>query len=388
MSKPTDYDAIVLGVGAMGASTCWRLAKRGARVLGIERGAVPNAIGSSHGYTRMTRSAYCEHPDYVPLVRSANTLWRELEAQTDERVLFLEGALYMGAPDSPLIAGSKRAADEHSVPYEILGGDELSSRFPQFALPGAYVGLLEREAGYLRPELAVSLLAVRALAQGAEIHGCETALDWHEDKGGISVRTDQGEYRAAQLIVAAGAWSSKMLAGLRIPLDVTRQALVWVWPRRPERFQPGVVPVWAVGHEDASMHYGFPMLKDNPGLKIALHAPGPPADPDTLDRRPQPSDEATVRQFLRDVVPDADGPLLSIRICMYVNSPDHHFIIDRLPSSDRVTIACGFSGHGFKFAPVIGDALADLALNGGTSHPIGFLGLSRFDCAATRRRGS
>jgi sarcosine oxidase len=375
---PRSYDIIVVGVGAIGAAACWRLAQRGLKVLGLEGNGVPNAQGSSHGYTRMTRSAYCEHPDYVPLVRRANVLWRELESETGRHLLHLVGALYMGAPTSDLIAGSKRAADEHRLAYESLNRRELAKRFPQFQLPDDYVGLLEAEAGFLRPEVCVACMALQALRSGAEIHGCEPVIEWSEGAGGVTVRTEVATYTADQIILAGGAWSEKLVRSLGVQLTVTRQVLGWVWPNRPALFEPGTIPVWAVGHADGSMHYGFPMLVDNPGLKVAHHSPGPAADPDTLQRTAQPADATTFLPFLKQMVPAAVGPVVAMRICMYALSPDRHFIVDRLPDFDRVTVGCGFSGHGFKFAGAIGEALADYATERRTRLPMAFLSLSRF----------
>jgi sarcosine oxidase len=377
----TTYDVIVLGVGAMGAAACWRLATRGARVLGLEQNGVPNALGSSHGYTRMTRSAYCEHPDYVPLVRRANILWQELESASGLSLLNLCGALHMGAPDGDMIGGSVRAADQHAVPYDLLDRSALHRLFPQFRVPDHFVGLLEQEAGYLRPEPAVAAMADQAMRHGAAIHGCEKVLDWSETaSGSVVVTSEEGTYTAGRLIIAGGPWSGSLARGLGIELRVTRQVLAWVWPAQPELFSSGRIPVWSVAPRggDDGLYYGFPMLADNPGLKIALHLPGEDADPDHLERSILPSDAETVKPFLKTYLPDADGPLLAIRICMYTNSPDHHFIVGRLPGSEAVTIACGFSGHGFKFAPAIGEALADLAQTGQTTLPIGFLSPTRF----------
>lgn len=195
------------------------------------------------------------------------------------------------------------------------------------------------------------------------------------------VQTGQAAYVADRLILCGGAWSNEWLADVGVKITVTRQALAWVWPKSPEMFAPSVIPAWSVGHADGSMHYGFPMLPDNPGLKIALHKPGEITEPRSLVRTPVPADEQSFRPFLSETVPDADGPTVAIRICMYENSPDGHFILDSHPIHKNILLACGFSGHGFKFATVIGEALADLAINGKTNLPIDFLSLRRFRVA-------
>lgn len=375
----TSHDVIVVGLGAMGSAACWRLAKRGVRVLGLEQFDIPHARGSSHGHTRMTRTAYHEHPDYVPLLRRANELWREIEAEKGVNVLHLTGGLYMGKPDGEVVSGALLAARRHGLAIQSLDRAELSRRFPQFHLPDDHVGVLEEQAGYLQPELAISAFAVAAMRLGAELHGHEPVLEWSDEGSHVLVKTPRGEYSAERILFCGGPWSGKLLGELDLKLTVTRQALAWVWPRRPELFGHDRLPVWAVGRDDGGLHYGFPMRVDSAGFKIALHAPADETDPDRVNREPTPADEATVRPFLQTTMPDADGPLLAIRICLYTNSPDHHFIIDRHPAHERVVLACGFSGHGFKFASVIGEVLADLATGGATHLPIQFLGLSRFE---------
>ena len=373
----SDFDVIVIGVGAMGSSACWHLARRGIRVLGLEQFDIPHALGSSHGQSRMIRLAYYEHPDYVPLLRRAYELWHELEAASGQKLLHLTGGLYMGPPDGEIVAGSLQSARTHGLAHEVLTRDELARQFPQFQLPESYVALHEPQAGFLVPERVISAYAELALRAGAEIHGREPVLDWKQEPGGITVRTARGEYRADKLIVCGGAWSARLLADLDLRLTVTRQVLAWVWPKEPELFALGRLPVWAIDRLDGTIHYGFPMMSDVPGFKLAHHGPATPTDPDRVAREVLPGDQQTFRPVLRAMIPAADGPLLSMKVCLYTNSPDHHFIIDRHPRHDRVTIACGFSGHGFKFASVVGEILADYATAGATRHPAGFLGLRR-----------
>lgn len=380
------YDVIVIGVGAMGSSACMHLARRGARVLGLERSAIPHDTGSSHGHSRMIRLIYSEHPDYVPLLRRAYELWRDLEAASGRSILRITGGIYMGRPDGEFIAGARRAALAHGLDHETLDGPELARRFPQFRLPDDFAGFWEPTAGYLVPEAAITAHAEAALRAGAEIHAHEPVAHWAPDGAGFRVRTSRAEYRAGRLVFCGGAWAGKLVADLGVPLVATRQVLGWVWPRRPELFEPGRVPVWAIDAPHLSppgLYYGFPMAPEAPGFKLARHAPGRPVDPDVVDRKEvAPDDEEEVRTVLRSCIPDADGPLLALRTCLYENSPDAHFIIDRHPAHEGVAVACGFSGHGFKFASVVGEILADLALDGRTRHPIGFLSAGRFGAAA------
>ena len=385
----SSYDVIVVGVGAMGAAACYHLARRGVRVLGLEQFGIPHALGSSHGYSRAIRLAYYEHPDYVPLLRRAYALWHELEAASGQKLLHVTGGLYLGAPGSELVEGSLRSAREHGLPHEALTRAQVSERFPQFhGVPDDFVALWEPPAGLLLPERVVAAHAELALRHGADLRGHETVMSWEADAHGVTVRTDRAVYTAAHLILCGGAWSERLVRGLGVPLVVTRQVLGWVWPpRRPEQFDLAAgFPTWAI--EDAasgSLFYGFPLLPDNPGFKIARHRPGAPTDPDTVVRHVLPGDEDDFRPGLDRFFPDvAGGPTLAVRVCLYVNSPDGHFLVDHHPEHpERVTFACGFSGHGFKFASVLGEALADLAERGATDLPVGFLGLRRFPAHGT-----
>lgn len=373
-------DVIVLGLGAMGTAAAYHLARRGARVLGLEQFTIAHDRGSSHGESRMIRLCYYEHPDYVPLLHRAYQLWHELERDSGRRLLYITGGLYMGPPAPPdrgFVAGALRAAGEHGLPHESLDRAQIAKRFPQFHLPDDFTALYEPNAGFLIPELVVKTHAERASSHGADLRSSTRVLSWSADQRGVRVVTEQGEHHAARLVICAGAWSGKLLADLGVALVPRRQVLGWVRPPRPDRFQLGSFPVWAIDHPDGTQHYGFPFAPGAAAFKIAHHHHGPPTDPDTIQRSPLWGDEDDFRPALRRFLPDADGPLHQIRICMYTTSPDSHFIIDRHPRHEIVIVACGFSGHGFKFASVMGEVLADLALHGSTRHPIGFLGLQR-----------
>ncbi len=372
------FDVIIVGVGAMGAAASWALARRGARVLGLEQFDIPHARGSSHGYSRVTRTAYYEHADYVPLLRRAHALWRELETESGEKLLHLVGGLYMGPLDGALVGGSLRSARQHGLAHEVLDHAALARRYPQFTVPTDWSGLLEPEAGFLLPELAISSAITCALRRGAEIHGHEPVLSWEANASHVTVTTARATYQADRLIFSGGAWSNQLVRDLGVELVVTRQVLGWVWPKEWAQFQVGTLPVWMIDRLDGTSYYGFPMITHSPGLKVALHGPQTAVNPDRVDRNVLPGDEESFRAGLRTFLPTADGPLLALRTCLYTNSPDGHFIIDRHPQHERVTVAAGFSGHGFKFASVVGELLADLAATGTTELPTGFLGLKRF----------
>lgn len=372
------WDVIVVGLGALGSSACWQMARRGMRVLGLEQFGIPHAFGSSHGDSRMIRLCYAEHPDYVPLLVRAYELWRELERVSERRLLHVTGGLYIGAPEGAFVAGAERAARAHGLPHEMLDAGAIRRRHPQFHVSPPAVALYEPNAGLILAERAVATQAEQALRAGAELHGFEAVTEWRSGAGEIEVETSRGHYRAERLCVCGGPWSDRLLGDLGVRLRVTRQVVGWVWPRKPECFLPSNFPVWAIEEPDCALTYGFPLIAERPGLKVGRHAPGPETSPDTIDRTPRAEDESEFRAPLARSLPDADGPLLTLQVCMYTNTPDGHFIVDRHPRDPRVFLACGTSGHGFKFASVLGEVLADLAAERTPSPSIGFLGLERF----------
>lgn len=387
----TTYDVIVVGLGSMGSSAAYHLARRGVRVLGLERFDIPHGQGSHHGYSRMIRLAYFEHPDYVALLKRAYDNWDDLEHESGQKLLYLTGGLYMGQPESELVTGSIEAAKKYDLPHEVLDRQALTDRFPQFQLPGDTIAFHETKAGFLVPERVVAAQAELAMRHGAELHGREAVQQWKATHRRVVVQTNKATYEAGHIVLCSGAWTERVLRKhlreekLDLNLTVTRQTLGWFWPCKPDAFALGTFPVWALDmappDQFRGVYYGFPMSPGsppNPGFKIALHWPDQPTDPDKVNRDPQPGDESDLRDAIRQYIPDAEGPLLSMRVCLYTNTPDGHFIIDRHPRHDRVTLGCGFSGHGFKFTSVVGEVLADLATTGQSSQPTEFLGLSRF----------
>ncbi|MCK6476403.1 MAG: N-methyl-L-tryptophan oxidase [Phycisphaerales bacterium] len=371
------YDVIVLGLGTFGAAAAAELTARGKKVLGLEQFSIPHAMGSHHGHSRVFRTAYFEHPDYVPLLRQAHKRWIEMDRKRGGGLFFQTGALYAGPRGCSTVDGALESARRHRLDAHRLTPSDLAARFPQFHLPQGFEAMWESCAGYIAPEHAVSWMVREALNGGADLRGHEKVFDWAADGSGVVVHTQRGVFHARSLVITAGAWSSQVLKNLHVPLTVTRQVLAWYWPRRPAIFSAPAFPVWAIENEEGLFHYGFPMTPSPLGVKIALHKPGVAIDPDSVDRFTRSGDEAQTRAALGRYLPDADGQLLALSVCLYTNSPDGHFIIDRHPAHPNVSFICGCSGHGFKFAPVVGEILADLSTTGQTAHSIGFLGLSR-----------
>jgi sarcosine oxidase len=374
---PTGYDVIVVGTGAMGASACWQLARRGARVLGLDRYGVPNAQGSSHGLSRVFRTAYFEHPDYVPLLQRALDGWRALEAASGQSLLTLTGGLYVGPPDCGVVANTLATARRHGLEHRRLSAAQVRAEWPQFALPDGFVGVAERLAGVAAVEETLLALARLATAAGAELR-TEAVAGWQADGAGVAVQTEQGSYRARRLVLCPGAFAPGLVQCAAVDIRPTRQVVGWFAPLRPELAGPERFPVWAAELPGGALWYGLAALPGSPGLKLGAHVPDAALDPLDPDRSPRARDAAALLAFAEEWLPADAGELRRLSVCVYENSPDGNFILDRHPAHEHVWLFTGGSGHGFKFAPVIGEILADLALTGRTAHEIGFLGLRRF----------
>jgi sarcosine oxidase len=381
-----DYDVIVLGVGSMGSSTCYHLANRGYKVLGLEQFDIPHDLGSHAGQSRIIRKAYGEGSDYVPLLDRAYKNWQALESETGSKVYYKTGLTYFGAPGDPFLKTVSDSSKIYKIPLNALSKAECDRKYPQFKLPQNFQRLEEPEAGFITPERSILLYVQQAVLKGAVIRTKEKVLEWkHETSGSVTVVTNRGTYKAGKLIITAGPWAGKMMPSLTSKLTVTRQAVAWVKPKKWDNFTLGKFPCWNIEDKDHS-YYGFPILPVGTfagplGLKLALHAPGAdPTDPDQVNRNTKESDEKTLIEFLNKFIPDGYDTTLTMKTCLYTNTPDDNFIIDYLPGYNKdVAIAAGFSGHGFKFVSVVGEIMADLAMKGSTSLPIGFLNAQRFN---------
>jgi sarcosine oxidase len=367
------YDAIVAGLGGIGSAAAYHLARRGKRVLGLERYTPAHDKGSSHGQSRIIRQAYFEDPSYVPLLLRAYELWRQLERETDEDLMTLTGGLMIGPPESRTFTGSKATADEYGLPYEVFDAGELKRRYPMFEPTEGTIALFEEKAGIVRPEAAVRAHLDRAASLGADLRFEQEILTWQPTDFGVRVETASGVYEAKRLVVTAGAWAPKLLADLGLPLQVTRQILFWLDPvGGVEPFLPDRFPVFIWEPEDGNSFYAIPAHDGPRGrVKVAFfRADGTPADPDTIGREVHDHEVYFIRSYMAKYVPALDGELLYAKTCMYTNTPDEHFVISIHPEHPQVAIAAGFSGHGFKFCGVVGEILADLVTEGETDQPI------------------
>jgi sarcosine oxidase len=366
---------IVIGLGIMGSATAWALARRGVRVVGLEQYAPFHVLGSSHGKTRIIREAYFESPEYVPLVQRAYELWDELGERTGRRLLRVTGGVSIGRLDSPFIVGARESAQRHGLAHELLDAQEARKRFPVLALPDDFVALVEGRAGILFAEECWRAFCEDAVRHGAELRFGVRVHGFAPDGEGMTVETESGRLRADRVVVTAGPWSATLLADLGLPLEVRRVLVVHVQPDDPTRFRPEVLPIFIMDVPEGE-YYGFPFLPDQ-GVKFGRHDDGEVCTPESVRRTVTDDEVRWMTGVLERYLPGAAREVLMTVTCLYTMTPDSHFVIDRHPEWPQVVFAAGFSGHGFKFASVMGEALADLALEGASRLPIGFLSFRR-----------
>ncbi|MFM7851382.1 MAG: N-methyl-L-tryptophan oxidase [Flammeovirgaceae bacterium] len=376
------FDVIVIGVGSMGSATCYYLSKQGASVLGIEQFDIPHDQGSHAGQSRIIRKAYFEHPDYVPLLHRAYHNWTQLEEATNTQLYFKTGLFYAGPRDNDLIKGTTLAAQLHHLPLEnITGTDHAKTR--NFTIPSHHEKWFEPDAGCITPERAVLTFAQEAIRSGATLLTRQRVIEWKKTDGEFLVEANSNTFTAKKIIVCGGAWSGKLLPHLNTKLKVTRQVVVWMNPKNWDDFTSENFPCWLVADEDLpGAFYGFPILPAGKiggplGLKFAYHHPGLVSNPDQVDRTTTQEDVSFILSAVKKFLPSALGSVLSVKTCLYTYSPDEHFIIDTHPLDENLIVAAGFSGHGFKFASVVGEVLSDLARTGKTNLPIDFLRMKR-----------
>jgi sarcosine oxidase len=382
------YDVIVLGLGGMGSAAAYHLARRGRRVLGLERYGPAHDRGSSHGQSRVIRQAYFEDPAYVPLLLRAYELWEQLEAETGRELLTITGGLMMGRPETTVVAGSIRSARAHGLRHEVLEAAAIRRRFPPFAPGPEVIALYEDKAGFVRPEDTVQAHLDRAAALGATLHFEEPVQAWQARASGdgVEVTTARGTYTAERLVIAPGVWAPQVLAELGLPLEVERQVMYWFAPAGDTGpFLPDRFPIYIWEADDRMVFYGFPAQGGpDEGVKVSffrIRGLDQRCTPETINRAVSEEEIARMRRYAAAGLPALDGPCLRAKTCMYTNTPDEHFVIALHPRHPQVVVAAGFSGHGYKFASVVGEILADLATDGATRHPIGLFQPRRFAAA-------
>ncbi len=354
------FDVIVVGLGTMGAASALTLADRGQKVLGLDAHHPPHAFGSHHGESRIIRKAYYEDPSYVPLIERSYRLWTALEARAKASLMTRTGGLMIGRPESGLVSGALQSARQHQLQHTVLSQQAMRDRFPVFQLDAEMVAVLEPDAGILYPEQCVQTLLDLATARGATLRYGEAVRSWQSTSDGVSVVTEQATYRAEKLVLVPGPWLGELAPALQSKLTIERQVVLHVEPHaQAPLFRADKLPIFCLEEADGNFFYGIPDLGS--GLKVGQHYAGPKhTRVDTVDRTVHPRDVDLVRAYLAHRMPGANGTLLSSLVCLYTDTPDLHFAIDHYPSHDNVVVASVCSGHGFKFAPVIGEVIGDL----------------------------
>ena len=367
---------VVIGLGATGAAALCQLARRGVRPIGIEQYQIGHAHGSSHGPTRIFRLAHFENPAYVPLLRRAAALWRELETISGRKLLVTTGIVELGPYDGELARGTLTASVRHELPHEVLDASPFMRRYSQFHVPNNYVAVIQPDGGYIEAAAAVETSLRVAVDAGAIVRTRERVVAIEPRRAGVRIRTDRAVIDADGAIVATGPWTAGVLPDLQLPLRVTRQVVGWFEPADAGAFADDA-PVFLLESRHG-IHYGLPPY-GRMGIKIAKHHHfGEVVAPDHCDRAVSAADEAAIRAPLREFLPAADGRLIEAETCLYTLTPDETFIIDRVPDAPHVVIASPCCGHGFKFAPVIGEIVADLITSSTTPHDIAAFRLGRF----------
>jgi sarcosine oxidase len=372
------YDIIIAGLGAMGSATAYQLAKRGCRVLGLDRFTPPHSFGSSHGQTRIIREAYFEHPIYVPMVQRAYALWEELARAASDELFRQTGGLMLGRADSEVFMGAQRSAETHRLPCEILDATQVRQRFRALRPDDDMFAVWEPHAGILFTERCIAAHLSLAARHGASLRYDEPVLRWAASGDGVKVVTAKQEYEAGQLILSAGSWLPQLAPELKPAFTIERQVLFWFDPKASrDAFAPERCPIHLWQFDGTCFFYGFPDLGE--GVKVACHHDGEPTSPEQVRRDVAPAEVEAMRSVVRRFLPDADGPLRSATVCLYTNTADGHFWIDRLPRCPQVWIVSPCSGHGFKFSSVVGEVVADLATQGRCAFDLSLFGNRRAD---------
>jgi sarcosine oxidase len=366
------FDTIVMGLGGAGSSAAYHITRAGGRVLGLEQFAPGHDQGSSHGKTRIYRTAYAEGAIYVPLVRRAQELWNELQSSTRRPIIRPTGGLYIGPSTSAMIAGARRSAAEFSLPHEVLTSEEVRHRFPQFRLSDSEIALWDPGAGAVFPENCMSSYCELARKHGAELRYNEPVTNWSASPDSVEVRTSSGQYRARSLVVTAGSWAPSVLSELRLPLRIERQLVCWFPPRDPALVAPGRMPVFIWDQGGDRDKYGLPDFGD--GVKVGSWGGTVIPNPESADRTLHENESGQAREFVERYLMGVVPQEREWTSCLYTMSPDRHFLIGRHPQHANVAVISACSGHGFKFTSVLGEIASRLA----TGEETGF-DLSAFD---------
>ncbi len=374
---PSKYDVAVVGLGAMGAAVAWRLAHRRATVVGFDRYHPPHTIGSTHGRSRIIREAYYEHPQYVPIVQRAYTLWAELEAAARVRLFQACGGLMIGAPDSRLMTGARESAVTHRLAVQEWTASELRARVPALTPSPGMIALFEPRAGVLDPERGVATMLAQAAAHGADLRFDTPIAHWETTTDGVAVTSTAGDVvHAGQVVLAAGGWLPELLPDLSSIVTIERAVQYWFPPASDDRFTPAKLPIFLLETPDAHWLYGLP--DQGHGVKLAAHHEGEIAKVDSLRREVTPDEQAAFRALAAPYVAGLAPTPIDASVCFYTNTPDEHFLLGRHPRHPSLYMVSACSGHGFKFAPALGELVSHEVLDQTTTPELAPFRLSRF----------
>jgi sarcosine oxidase len=380
-------DVAVVGLGVMGSAALWRLASRGASVVGFERFEPGHAFGSSHGATRIFRAAYFEDTRYVPLLLDALKWWRRLELESASELLTPIGGLMIGLPDGPLVSGSLRSAHQFRLPHRVLSRAAMATQYPQHKLGAGDVAILDELAGVLRAEQSIAAAIALARDRAAIIHSRAVVQRIEATSTHVDIGVGSETFRVRHAVVCAGPWLPELISPPGIEFAIERQVMTWFKSSSPDLFAASRFPAFVRELADGRIGFGIPDMGDGL-IKVGIHhGAGDIVHPDSVDRSVHPRDSEATEAYAAATI---DGLLPSVAkatVCLYTNSPDEHFVIGEMPGAPNVTIVSPCSGHGFKFAPVIGDIVADLALNGGTDAAIEMFSPGRFSRVSRLRGG-
>lgn len=369
------YDVVVVGLGSMGSAVLARCAMRGARVAGIEQYGLGHELGASSGKTRIIRKAYFEDAAYVPLLLRAYELWRDVERRTGTNVLRITGLLIAGNAESEVVTGTQSAAKQYGLPLDVLTAAGMRARFPHLAVRDGEVGAFESDGGIIFPEAAVAAHLALAKAHGAHAIEGAAMTSWEAGDCARIALDDGSTVEATAAVFTLGPWFTAEMARIGVPLVVQRNVQLWFEPQTSD-WDAGRFPAFLIDRPEHPVLYGFPDLGD--GVKAAFHAFGEATTPETIRRGVDESDVAPVAEALEGWMPGAAHRFVAAKACMYSLTPDRHFVIGPHPHHANVVVCGGFSGHGFKFASVVGEIGAQLALDGATFHNVEFLSPARF----------
>jgi sarcosine oxidase len=374
---PKTADVAVVGLGAMGSAALWRLASRGASVVGFERFEPGHVFGSSHGATRIFRAAYFEDAQYVPLLLAALEWWRRLELESGRELLTQIGGLMIGPPEGPLITGSLRSAHEHLLPHRVLDRTAMAAQYPQHKLAMGDVAILDELAGVLRPETSIAAGIGLARDRGAIIHNRATVQRIEPNSTYVDIAVGSDTFRVRQVVVCAGPWLPELISPPGFEFAIERQVMTWFRSPSPDLFAPSRFPVFVRELADGRIGFGVPDMGDGL-IKVSIHHGGDIVSPDSVDRSVHPRDYEATEAYVASTIDGLLPTMAEATVCLYTNSPDEHFVVGEMPGIPNVTLVSPCSGHGFKFAPLIGEIAADLALQGGTDYAIEMFSPDRF----------